>query len=833
MNKQQPHIFINNYAKELDYTALPKHNVGPKIPQRNRSSHSQKLIQQFNAIWEEVAQKAQQRQAISLPTKEGTYLEFKSQAGFDLITKSLEDLRKGIRILNVRTVETGDIAETCATIYIPPGKESYFLNKVQDYAQKETKKKRYPRNAKLVNSIEDVRLAILESFWQDPVDVMPDHNAKWCEVWLRSDKSLPSPEENLKEVCNNLNVFLGEGKLVFPERVVVLVKANRDQLSELIDQCAGIAEFRLAKETARFWVEESNIEQIEWVKDLQSRTEIIDTNVCVCVLDTGVNNGHLLLNPVLSDKDCHAYNLVWGVNDHDGHGTLMCGLSAYGNFEQILSSGEKVQLTHKLSSVKVLPPKEQNDPKLYGYITQQGISLSEIQSPNRQHVFCMAITSEEDVNRGRPSSWSGAIDQITFGVTEDDKRLFIVSAGNVMEEDDWKNYPTSNLSKSVEDPAQSWNALTVGAFTEKIQITNNNYAGYKPLAPHGGLSPYSTTSLTWEGTKWPTKPDIVFEGGNLLVSSKGEIFDNFEDYALLSTSSEITKRQFDLISGTSAATAQAACMAAKIQVQYPDAWPETIRALTVHSAEWTKQMIAQFGIDSKRKKDVQQLLRISGYGVPNFSKALYCGGNSLTLIAQEYIQPFDKNEDGRPVTKDMHFYELPWPKEVLLELGETEVKLRITLSYFIEPGPGEIGWKDRYRYPSFGLRFDLNSPLETKDEFIKRINKAAREEGEELENDSGSQRWLIGSNGRSLGSIHSDVWVGNAAEIASCNLIGIFPVIGWWRERSYLGKLKAKGRYSLIVSLETPRQDIDIYTPVLNKVRVSIAVNASEAKRAE
>jgi len=40
--------------------------------------------------------------------------------------------------------------------------------------------------------------------------------------------------------------------------------------------------------------------------------------------------------------------------------------------------------------------------------------------------------------------------------------------------------------------------------------------------------------------------------------------------------------------------------------------------------------------------------------------------------------------------------------------------MRITLSYFVEPSPGEVGWKDRYRYASHGLRFELNGPERTR-----------------------------------------------------------------------------------------------------------------------
>lgn len=62
-------------------------------------------------------------------------------------------------------------------------------------------------------------------------------------------------------------------------------------------------------------------------------------------------------------------------------------------------------------------------------------------------------------------------------------------------------------------------------------------------------------------------------------------------------------------------------------------------------------------------------------------------------------------------------HELPWPSECLMSLGETSVRLRVTLSYFIEPGPGEIGWKDRYRYPSCNLRFDLINNDESVEDF--------------------------------------------------------------------------------------------------------------------
>jgi hypothetical protein len=36
-------------------------------------------------------------------------------------------------------------------------------------------------------------------------------------------------------------------------------------------------------------------------------------------------------------------------------------------------------------------------------------------------------------------------------------------------------------------------------------------------------------------------------------------------------------------------------MAARLAAQHPDYWPETIRAMLVHSAEWTAPMLAALG----------------------------------------------------------------------------------------------------------------------------------------------------------------------------------------------------------------------------------------------
>jgi hypothetical protein len=142
--------------------------------------------------------------------------------------------------------------------------------------------------------------------------------------------------------------------------------------------------------------------------------------------------------------------------------------------------------------------------------------------------------------------------------------------------------------------------------------------------------------------------------------------------------------------------------AAVLQNRYSDLWPETIRSLLVHSADWTETMKAPFlPLNSREQKE--RLLRYCGYGVPDFQRASWSASNELTLIAQDDLQPFEKRAGGGYKSKDINLHTLPWPSDVLSDLGDTEVQLRVTLSYFVEPNPARRGWRGRYRYASHGL----------------------------------------------------------------------------------------------------------------------------------
>jgi hypothetical protein len=270
---------------------------------------------------------------------------------------------------------------------------------------------------------------------------------------------------------------------------------------------------------------------------------------------------------------------------------------------------------------------------------------------------------------------------------------------------------------------------------------------------------------------------------------------------------------------TSAATAQAACFCATISAEYPDFWPETIRALVVHSAEWTEAMRRHL-VQAGGKTARAQLVRRYGYGVPDLARALRSASSAVTLVVEDVLRPFDNGK-----MREIHFHDLPWPREALAALDNAEVRVRITLSYFIEPNPGRRGWQTKHRYQSHGLRFEVKGPTESLDEFRKRLNRGAlAEEEDRPSSGADNDGWYLGPNARNGGSIHSDILTGSAANIAERGTIAVYPVTGWWKEMKKRDRSEHGARYALLVSIETDEVDADIMTPIADQVGVPVAV---------
>lgn len=838
---QYRHFILEGVTRPEPYRSRRQGGGGSKVPGRNRLQHGGVLLQQIDELREEADSVRKVQQDAGIEGGLGLQVEFESfpdiELAFERLARErytelaferLNRERSGIELLNVRHEEN----RTLATVFVPDGKLDIFENLIKEYLDesKDTKTGR-PRNRGLLDAISAIRSASLQALWTDAKEEFPDaeEGSLWWEVWLpvRGDRQAVVDAFLLRAKDQGMEV--AQGELNFPERTVLLVYASVSQMQRSIVTLNSIAELRRPKETADFFDSSPANEQIEWLDDMLDRTQFADETgqtPYVCLLDTGVNRGHRLLAPALASDDLHTVEPGWGTDDNNGHGTWMAGLALAGNLTHLLAGNNPVEINHRLESVKLLPQDGATgtNPHYHGYLTAEAVARPEITASIRRRIFGMSITARDNRDRGQPSAWSAMIDSLSIDVNGygANPRLFVVAAGNT-DNKAWTEYPHSNDTDGIHDPAQAWNALTVGAYTDLVRITEPDASDYMPVAPGGGLSPFSTTSLIWQD-HWPLKPDIVLEGGNVGKNSLGPV--DMSSLSLLTTNNQPADRSFTTTNATSAATALAARLAAQVLAVYPEFWPETVRALIVHSAEWTNTMKHQFLPNKPLKRDYQNLLRRCGFGVPDLDRALWSVGNSLTMVIEENLHPFKRepNSPPTPTFRDMHFHDLPWPRDVLEDLGETRVEMRITLSYFIEPNPSRRGVRSRYRYESHGLRFDVKRPLESTDEFRKRINLAARDEEEGTRYSGNDPSWLIGSQGRHRGSLHSDIWRGTAADLASRGNIAVYPALGWWKTRYSLERYDQTARYALIISIKAPEVDVDLYTEVENRIATPVKV---------
>lgn len=846
-NRNLTHFHLKNSARPTAYTPRSRNLSDLPSPKRPDDvvGHSSRLQRELDEAIETSRRLAVEAGIGAAPVSGGSYLTVSGRDGFAPEIKKLESA--GLTVVafpdapGIDSDAPGSGAEPTpsedlVTVFIPDGKLAGIFKRLNDYAASPEK----PKNEALVNRIGRFRRATLRMLWTDSPSLFPDSQEKiWWEVWLRGTRS-GSVIEHFQTLARRHQLAVGSEFLAFPERIVLLARATPEQLELLMLECGELAELRRARINPQVFCDLPNVEQGEYARDLAARLQSAGpTAPAVCILDTGVNRGHPLLTDSLSSGDVHTADSNWGTADHHGHGTQMAGLALFGGeLPRLLASSVRVTLRHRLESAKILPPSGQTKPELYGAKTGNAVNEVEAHAPHRQvRTFSMAVTNDEPDLPGEPTSWSAAVDALAAGriINPDGpalrydsesgatpRRLFLISTGNI------DTPETEHLDVSREspvlDPAHAWNALTVGAYTDKCEADlGTSFApGSAVVAKRGSLSPYSRTSVHEGFSGWPIKPEILMEGGNKVITPGSRSGLSTEHLELLTTSWDFNRTHFTPAKMTSAAVSQAAHMAARIQAHNPNWWPETIRALLVHSARWTSEM--EKHLPGRRTKgDADRFVRTFGFGVPDLDRALRSAKDALTLVLEDEILPYRESSYG-----DMNVYSLPWPKNELERLGGNTVKLRVTLSYFIDPYPVRKEKERQARYASAHLRFDLNRALEEPRAFLLRINgKEKDQKRDEAPKEQGD--WLLGPEKRHVGSLHHDIWTGPAGQLAKKNTLAVTPVAGWMKDAPKKREGRDKLRYALIVSIETTDVEADLWAEVEQQIKVPVVVTVDRS----
>jgi hypothetical protein len=231
----------------------------------------------------------------------GLYLEFESDPAFDLMLKSLDRTLDGIELVAVR--ERGDIM--LATVFVAEGKLQKLERLIGAYRNEDDARYGQPKNRKLVESISEIRMAVLESFWTDDDALLPASGlAIWWEVWLRVGNDRDQIDSVFVENARAAEIQVQGSRIKFADRTVLLALATSEQMRQSVELLDCVAELRLAKERPEFFMGLEAREQADWVNDLLARIERAEGDLpAVCVLDTGVNNGHPLLSDSLAEDN--------------------------------------------------------------------------------------------------------------------------------------------------------------------------------------------------------------------------------------------------------------------------------------------------------------------------------------------------------------------------------------------------------------------------------------------------------------------------------------------------------------------------------------------------
>ncbi len=829
----KPHLSLDDVRRAGTYAA-PKRKMDAKPLRDDYAAHGAALLQQLAAALPRLPSPDADARLKLDGLKPGVLVTLETLApdtdrkAPSKVPLSFELPGQDVVILSSR--RTSDRAEE-SVVFVPDDARATLTRRLRDYGDPGNRDRPYVAQFEKVERIASAETARL-------FDPGTDFNApaqRWWELWVRDIGALPKA---LVAAARNFGLDVHPEQLLFPDTTVVFIHASARQALAFASRAPGaIEEIRLGLGTIEpfLTLSEGRVTQYDFVDDVAGRIIPAQSNApTICVLDTGVAAAH----PLLADGLAIALAVddTWGADDHypnGGHGTSVASLALHGDLEHPMNDQRYLELTHTVESVKLLPPRgaPRTPPPSYGMVTQAAVSMVEVSRPGVGRSFCLA-SCYLDADASRPTSWSGALDQIAAGTIggvlegaklakNAPKRLVLVAAGNVI------GGPAAQVDEGgpINDPAQSWNALTIGGYTTKIELGGAD--ALVPLAGANELSPFSTTTHELPTDLLPIKPEVLFEAGNMAVDEEGNC-EWHPALSLLSAGNEVEVEPLVPFWATSAAVGVASHFQGKLEAALPGYWPETYRALIVQSARWPEPIRRKLIGRGKKwktgsKADKIKLLRQVGFGVPQFDVAVASARNAFTMIAQAEIQPYAMGA-GAAVYNEVHFYDLPWPKTALADLGDQAVTLKITLSYFVEPNLTGKGATRPETYRSFGLRFALKKRSESEEDFRARLSQLRADGGVDLdeddwdlqddgaeEKDGAGSNWLLGPKAVSAGSLHCDIWRGKAADLVNHDAIAVHPAPGWWKSHLGKGRQADSGRYALVLSIAADGVDIDLY----------------------
>lgn len=361
----------------------------------------------------------------------------------------------------------------------------------------------------------------------------------------------------------------------------------------------------------------------------------------ILVIDSGVASHHPLLAPVIGDAqafpDAFLEKIGGSAADECGHGTAVAAIAAYGDITDAVRR-KLFQPTAQIFSARVLDKNNNyDDDRLIESQLAEAVDYFLREYPKIKVVNLSLGSNDILADSRHQMRLAAVVDELAYS-HRDKEVVFVVAAGNLPHppsgagEEEISTYPQRLLEADsrLTDPASAALALTVGGLSAG-RVDNHQSDGriVRLVAQAAGNpAPFTRSGL---GHDKAIKPELVADAGDYLVEASGLI----RTMGVLSANFALTEgRLFKQWYGTSFSCPYVSNLAARLSAENPDFSSNMIRALLVHSAQLPPGRPALFdGLEPQ----ACHLLRVYGYGKPNFDRARLSAKNDVLLLRDETI----------------------------------------------------------------------------------------------------------------------------------------------------------------------------------------------------
>ena len=597
-------------------------------------------------------------------------------------------------------------------------------------------------------------------------------------------------------------------KVSFPDSISMRVKMRGRGFTDLILNHPRIFEVREPDETEG--IEATSATQPETPPPFQLQPPNVSAPL-VCIIDSGMQEGHRLLNAALTSA--RSVCLLPGKLPADvvdevaggGHGTRVGGAVLY---PEVVPTGGAEAARCWLGNARVLGA----DQKLPNTLYPPAMLERVVGHFADCRIFVHSINATSPCPTQRMSAWATKMDELSY--TKDS--LFVVSAGNLDARQsvpgkgfldhlsDGAAHPDYLLSDSarVATPAQSLQALTVGSMAS----TTYDDGFWKSVAQAEQPSCFSRSGLgIWD----TVKPDVVEFGGDCCIPRDGTPTTTIQKAetspqlvrSTLHGGSEVGR---DAV-GTSFAAPKVAALAAELQHLLPDQSTLLYRALIANAARWPAW------VGTLPRDERVRAFRWIGYGRPDWNRALSNGGSRVTLITSETLSL----RAGEAAV-----FEVPIPEALRTPGADNRLRIDVTLSYATEPRRTRSSLKG---YQAVWLDWMSSRLREPVDLFLHRMWKEIAKPTTSA--DPGSIPWMLSDKEdtgqsreiRRQGTLQKDWAVISGFDLPESFAIAVRGHRGWNAADD-----SASARFTLVVSIEAENPALRVYEPVrveLDRIR--------------